>query len=134
MRQLLILTCGLLMISSVANACEGITIKGKYCLSEHTMNWYSAYAWCEAQGLNMIDLNSVCGVGGWSTCSALILTADEQSEAGTNSTFINGINWVWSKDSHTASKPWSVQLVTGGISSDRSSHGERTVKGRALCK
>ena len=97
------------------------------------MNWFSAYTWCKAQGMEMIDLNSVCGVAGWGTCSALKLTADEQSKVGTTNDN-SVVNWAWTRDSYNAARPWSIKLTTGGISSDRASFGERTQLGRAVCK
>ena len=132
MKKILLLTCSVLFTSTIAYACGGITIKSKYCLSKHTMNWYAAYAWCHDQGMDMIDLNSACGSR--SKCSALQLSESEQNGVGVNGTYTDLVNWVWTKDSRSASAPWSVQLVTGAISSDRSSWGERNANGRALCQ
>ena len=60
MKKIIITTCAILMMSVTANACGGITIKGNsgadYCLSKQAMNWYSAYAWCKDQGMELIDL------------------------------------------------------------------------------
>ncbi len=132
MKKIFLLTSVVLFTSTMAYACGGITIKSKYCLSEHKMNWYAAYAWCHDQGMNMIDLNSACGSK--SKCLALQLSESEKIEAGTNSTYTDFVNWVWTKDSFSAGNPWSVQLVTGAVSRDRSSFGERHFDGRALCQ
>ena len=83
MRKILILTCGILMMSSVAMA-EGETtvetcangagtlVTGKsgykYCKSNETMNWWNAVAWCDAIGKRLIDLNTDCGCSGTVRC------------------------------------------------------------------
>ena len=59
------------MFSSVANAeisCEdagGTLYKGndgktEYCVSYHGMNWWSANAWCQSLGMELVDLETEC--------------------------------------------------------------------------
>lgn len=96
MRKILISTCVILMISVTANACGGITIKGNsgatYCLSKHTMNWYSAYAWCDGQGMKLIDLNSVCKSS--TSCPELNLSSDQKTHITNNGGIVG---WTWTK-------------------------------------
>ena len=96
MKKFLITTCAILMVSTVANACGGITVKGNsgtsYCLSKQTMNWYSAYAWCHDQGMKLIDLDSVCKSS--TSCSELKLSAEEKTHIADNG---GTVGWVWTK-------------------------------------
>ena len=68
MKKFLFILC---MFSSVANAeisCEdagGTLFKGndgktEYCLSYHAMNWWSANAWCQTLGWELVDLQTEC--------------------------------------------------------------------------
>ena len=68
MKKILFVLC---IFSSVANAeisCEdagGTLFKGndgktEYCLSYHGMNWWSANAWCQALGLELVNLQTEC--------------------------------------------------------------------------
>ncbi len=41
----------------------------KYCLSNKSMNWFSAHAWCDAMNGTLIELGTDCG--GVSTCPNL---------------------------------------------------------------
>ncbi len=58
---------GFLTIGSAANAatCEGGSlITGanghEYCQSNNTKNWWSANAWCEAQGRHLATIYEIC--------------------------------------------------------------------------
>ncbi|MBQ9739144.1 MAG: hypothetical protein IJV75_06540 [Alphaproteobacteria bacterium] len=70
MDKILALTCGVLMLSSIAFADDtvsetcangaGTVITGavtghKYCMSNKTMNWWNANAWCDALGRRLVD-------------------------------------------------------------------------------
>ena len=77
MKKLFLLTFAILMTSNIALACGGIALKGKYCLSKHKMNWYSASAWCQAQGMNLVNVKEVCG-SLTSACTALQLSSEEK--------------------------------------------------------
>ena len=70
MKKLLLLSA-LLMISNTSMAqvmldqeCAngaGYVYKGRYsgefCISKTQMNWWNAYAWCDAMGMRLIELN-----------------------------------------------------------------------------
>lgn len=75
MRQILMLTCGILFISSVGFAEDtttetcangaGTVIEGKvtghkYCKSNNYMNWWNAHTWCDALGRRLFSLDD-CG-------------------------------------------------------------------------
>ena len=121
------------MVSTVANACGGITFKGNsgtdYCLSKHTMNWYSAYAWCDAQGMKLIDLGPVCGRN-FGTCSELKLSNDEKTHITDNGGGLRG----WTNTSNDNIRALSVELSNGIIHLIDSS-GARSYKyDYALCQ
>ena len=53
---------------NVAKAeCWGNEVTGKnghtYCASKQQMNWYSAFAWCHAQGRHLVTVNELCDYG-----------------------------------------------------------------------
>lgn len=57
----------LLSTSAVAESCaggSGTVITGldgtRYCKSNITMNWWSAFAWCDAIGGQLIDITTEC--------------------------------------------------------------------------
>ena len=61
------IVAGVLAIGSAANAatCEGGSLASgenghEYCRSNLPMNWWSAYAWCEAQGRHMPSMYELC--------------------------------------------------------------------------
>ena len=128
MKKIIITTCAILMMSVTANACGGITIKGNsgadYCLSKQAMNWYSAYAWCKDQGMELIDLDSVCKSS--TSCSELKLSDDEQS----NITDKGGaVDAVWMDTSANPYAAFRIFLSSGDIQ-----YGHfRTNSGYALC-
>ena len=68
MRKILMVTCGILMMSSVVLAQEvetcangagtvvvGVVTGHKYCMSNKTMNWWNAVSWCDGQGKRLFD-------------------------------------------------------------------------------
>ena len=114
------------MTSTVANACGGITITGKsgksYCLSKFTMNWYTAYAWCKDQNMDLIEMDTTCGTN-VGTCSELALSSAEQ----TNITDKGGkVGNVWTSTS--ASRSYPVNLSSGNFY-----NGRRNYTAYALC-
>ena len=115
MQKIILLICTILMTSVTANACGGITITGKsgksYCLSKFTMNWYTAYAWCKDQSMDLIDLDTTCGTN-VGTCSELTLSSAEQ----TNITDKGGkVGGVWTNTSNTVSNAYYVNLSSGDV-------------------
>ena len=129
MKKIIITTCAILMISATANACGGITIKGNsgasYCLSKQAMNWYSAYAWCDGQGMKLIDLNSVCK--SYNSCPELKLSDDEKKHITDNGGIVN---WVWTNTSGS-SNAFNVNFGPGNITQPL--YGRTNSYGYALC-
>lgn len=136
MKKILLLTIAILMTSNLAFAdCKGVTFKGKsgasYCLSKQQMNWYSASNWCQAQGMNLIDVKKVCG-SLTSLCSEFKLSDEEKtkikSQGGTPS-------WSWSGISWTVSAPYCVNIADGGFGTSGYGNIDRSRTDRyALCQ
>lgn len=115
------LTCAVLMTSTVANACDGISIhSGKYCISKHRMNWYSAYDWCKSQGKTMPTLESLCGSK--SSCAAATLTETDQNNITQSGGLVDEAAWV--NTSVSTKYAYHVYLAKGSIAP--SHHGERS--------
>lgn len=59
------ITVGILAINSAhAESCEGGTLRTGdnghvFCQSNNDMNWWSAYAWCEAQGRHLTTMYEI---------------------------------------------------------------------------
>lgn len=74
MNKILMLICGIALVSSAVIADEAVetcangagkivtgAVTGhKYCMSNKNMNWWNAYAWCDAQGRRLFSLDD-CG-------------------------------------------------------------------------
>ena len=131
MKKIILLTLAILMISNAALACGGVTFQGNsgksYCLSKFTMNWYSAYAWCKDQGMNLIELDTTCGVSS-GICYELKLSSAEQS----NITAAGGkLGSVWMNTSSSSSRAYAALLPSANIysNSNRDNNGNY-----ALCR
>ena len=116
MKKILLLTLTVLMISNVASACKGISFQGasgkNYCLSKHTMNWYSAYAWCNDQQMQLVDSTKLCGTIELSSCSEFKLT-QEQKDAITSAG--GQIAFGWTNVSYADCCPVAINLGQGQI-------------------
>ena len=71
MKKLLLMGCLLLAVPALSEECAkgaGYVIIGndntRYCASRHEMNWWSAFAWCDAAGGQLFDLSTQCYLGG----------------------------------------------------------------------
>ncbi len=135
MKKILITTCAILMVSTVANACGGITVKGNsgatYCLSKQAMNWYSAYAWCHDQGMSLIDIESVCK--NYNSCPELTLSSEQKKHITDN----GGIFYVvWTNTPSKVTNAFHISLTDGSIDGNRhasSSYSNPSTYGCALC-
>lgn len=93
----------------------------KYCRSNKSMNWWNAMAWCDAQGKQLIDLNTDCYRNGTTSrwnCPEMV---------GCVST------WIWTR-SPSGSK---IVLIDGSGNTAYSSDKTSTTAGSAilaLCK
>lgn len=75
MKKIFMLTCGLIIFSvstlaeeTMKRPCangageiiEGIITKTPYCVSNNSMNWWNAYAWCDSLNMRLFDMNKDC--------------------------------------------------------------------------
>ena len=61
MKKILFLSLiGLISITSAYAACEGGTMVGDFCKSNKSMNWWSAYSWCKANGMHLATMYEMC--------------------------------------------------------------------------
>ena len=118
MNKILILTCGVLMMSSVVlgddtttETCAngvGTVITGavsghKYCTHVTSMTWWNAYAWCDGMGRRLFSLDDCeYSVTGTTAC------ADLQG-------LKSGEYIVWTANPHGKETAYVVNLLTGGI-------------------
>lgn len=116
MKKILLLTLTVLMISMRANACEGVSFQGAsdatYCLSKHAMNWYSAYAWCNDQQMQLVDITKLCNTVELSSCAEFKLTQEEKDAiiaAG------GKIAYAWTNVSYADCCPASINLDAGAV-------------------
>lgn len=124
MKKTIFLVCAILMMPVVANACGGTIIKGQYCLSDEQMNWYSAYAWCQAQSMQLVDVEIVCG--SLSNCPALKMSEDEINQLG----HITG----WTNTSVNAKQAYRIHFDSGSLFDNNGTYQLRTnTSNRALC-
>ena len=94
-----------------------------YCASKQQMNWYSAFAWCHAQGRHLVTMNELCDSG----------------------TMVWGKNQIWCEnfrfvDASKLIPCWSVNIDDDGkayvqrwSSSDTTTPLEKTMQHRACC-
>lgn len=132
MKKTIFLVCAILMMPVVANACGGTIIKGQYCLSDEQMNWYSAYAWCQAQGMQLVDVEIVCG--SLSDCPALKISEDEINQLLPDD--YTGIRevWGWTNTSVNSKQAYRIRLGWGSLFDNNGSYQLRTnTSNRALC-
>lgn len=116
MKKTLLLTLMIFMTSITANACEGVSFQGtsgkSYCLSKHTMNWYSAYAWCNDQGMQLVDINQLsCSTVEFRSCAEFKLT-QEQKDAITAAG--GKLAYAWTNVSFSDCCPVTINLPNAG--------------------
>ncbi len=134
---LLTMTCLMISIPTIAavncDETDGIIIYGKdktpYCKSKVTMNWWSAFTWCQAQNGTLVSL---------SDCT---LNGDTYLTTGK----CHNLNGITDKDGNTYSEEvWTnvaagsdcayyISLSTGSIDY-RPGPGQRVWIRHALCK
>ncbi|MBR4927127.1 MAG: hypothetical protein IKY98_02245 [Alphaproteobacteria bacterium] len=135
MQKIMVIMCSVLMMSNVARACQGITFQGNsgttYCLSRQSMNWYSAYAWCQAQNMALIDIAVLCN-------SVKGLCAELNLSDATKEYIVNNggtLGDVWSNTSQAVERVYSVSLANGqGWDGYWQWNPTRPSKNYALCK
>ncbi|MBR6675574.1 MAG: hypothetical protein IKL32_06640 [Alphaproteobacteria bacterium] len=115
MKKTFILICALFMLSSVAFAEEtcangagkiviGDINQKKYCLSNKTMNFWNAYAWCDAQETNLVDLTD---------CACSDTTADcAENKCPNFGSAPYGYREVWTSAPHDTNKMKRIVMAT----------------------
>ena len=74
MKKILLATViALFTATPVMAACEGGTESNGFCISNIRLNWWSAAAWCKANGRRLVTMSEVCpdwdGNTGMQKCS-----------------------------------------------------------------
>lgn len=123
MNKILMISCGVLMMSSVAMADEtaaetcangaGTVVIGsvtghKYCKSNKAMNWWNAHAWCDGQNRRLVDK---------SDCACSDITADCANNI-CSELKKGGGSWSWIANPSGASRAHLVNLTSGTIASN----------------
>ncbi|MBR6674339.1 MAG: hypothetical protein IKL32_00245 [Alphaproteobacteria bacterium] len=134
MRQILMLMCGVAMISSVVFADDttetcaggvGIVMTGavtghKYCFRAVGMTWWNAVSWCDAQGRRLVELRD-CACGNTiSDC------------AGNKCPDLTGVSsgwWTWVMNSPSNSTSSTLNVNTGKFNNGMN----RSTESGALC-
>ena len=126
---ILLIGLSLLMGTSAHAACaEGTKITGKnghvYCKSNITMNWYTAFVWCDTQGRTLATMEQICDIDetqrwdgnfGTGKCLNLVGVSSENQ-------------YVWSAIPYDSSHAFRVDLSTGTVA-----NYYRTYNFYALC-
>ena len=107
---------------ALAATCEGGSlITGanghEYCQSNNTMNWWSAYTWCEAQGRHLASMYELCPTWDGST--------GDGKCANINNSFSL---WVWTSTPYQENKAFAV-FDSGSVENTET----RTYTRYALC-
>ena len=129
MKKILFVLC---IFSSVANAeisCEdagGTLFKGndgktEYCLSYHGMNWWSANAWCQSLGLELVDLQIECNKKAVSNVSS--------TDCPQLTVNMGVMRFGWAKNTPSQSTAMRIQVHYGEIGTPAKS----TTAVAALC-
>ncbi len=118
MKKIILFTilCLWMSTNGYASSCaEGTEITGKnghvYCKSNVTMNWYTAFAWCDTQGRDLATMEQMCDIdetqrwdGNFGTGKCLNLVGATSQD-----------NWSWSAIPYGSSTAFSVILSTGNV-------------------
>lgn len=98
--------------------------KQNYCLSNTTLNWWSAHAWCHsATGVQkLVGLDDICDCTGFEGC--------DKSVACPN---VKGSSWglAWTSAVYNGEKAYMIDLGSGKIMADGGKN--RKDNRRALC-
>ncbi len=92
----------------------------QYCQSKITMNWWSAHAWCQSIGKELITLDDCLE----KTSSGLKVQCPHLMGVG-------GSSWAWTANVPSSTGAYIVELSSGGISGF---YEGRQGKAAALCR
>ena len=120
MKKLLLILILSITIPNIAMAdCVGGEEKpGKnghvYCISNQTMNWWSAFAWCKANKRHLVTLDEACNNQSWSGgCKNMVIGVDK---------------YIWTAIASGDSSAYYVNLFYGLVNTY-----SRTTSFNALC-
>ena len=144
MRNILILTCGILVISfgvlaeetTCANGAgtivEGVVTGHKYCKSNITMDWWNAMTWCDGLKDDVGGSRRLFNIGIDCKCSATTTICSNKKCPELVGIWNNGTTWTVTP--HSSTHAYFVHLSTGGI--DNGTYGLAHANGNffALCK
>ncbi len=121
MKKMILSMCIMALCSGTAYAaCNGGTMRGGFCVSNVTMNWWSAASWCQANGSSLATIYDACpdwdGNMGDGKCGRII-----DSSWG---------NWVWTSTASGTSHAYRVLLSSGSVND----HAYRDGLYYALCR
>ena len=91
-----------------------------YCKSKVSMNWWSAHAWCAANGMALIDTNKHCTCTGHDNCNASVSCPN---------LYKVGSGDVWTATPNGSSGAFYVNLSSGNVLN----YGYRNVNLYAVC-
>ncbi len=118
---LLTAVMAIVMATSAHAACEGGTLSddGKFCVSNITLNWWSASNWCKANGRHLVTMYEVCpdwdGNTGSGKCPVIASSID---------------GYVWTATASGSNKAFYIHHSDGTVNNG----SPRTSMRRAICK
>ena len=82
-------------------------ISGKYCVSpKMQINWWNAYSWCDAQGLEMVDFSD-CG------CSETTDNCSHPDGSRCPNLSLDNNRWIWMNSTDSATHAYGVRDYYG---------------------
>ena len=136
-RKMILILVGILFaISAEATTCgsgSGTVLTGKdgksFCLSPKEMNWWSAFAWCDAAGGRMFEVNQDCPITTDPPGTVWAVACPNVENLGDG--------WVWTANSeHDKNAATRVNIKTAAVASSCGPGGcyyKRNHAFRALC-
>ena len=79
----------------------------KFCRSNKTMNWWSAFAWCESQGLKLAEFKTMC--------PGVSQTSSNTDGDCPNLQGLGGDVWVWSSLAYFSHTALMVHLSSSAV-------------------
>ena len=119
-------TVGLCLLAAThgyAACAEGTEITGKnghvYCKSNVSMNWYTAFAWCDTQGRTLATMEQMCDIDETQRWDGNFGTGKCLNLAGVSSEN----QYVWSAIPYGSANAFNVHLSTASVYSNLRTNG-----------
>lgn len=109
MKKIILMSCILVfaMTGNSLAACDnGTMIDSNICRSSNRMNWWSAYTWCEAQGLKLASVYDVCP--SWDGSFG-----DSGNRCG--KTYSTDDNQGWTSTAYSSDRAFAIQTSRGTV-------------------